>query len=487
MPKRKQRAQLKTKGSSGQDLARRQRWHSHGVDRQHASGELLEQENQPARLEVDDQQAEDRWEGMAWYARLLEYGHDDRPYEWGRDEVSDLLSSAIVGQRLHNVAPAPLRAQWRKALSSGNRTLDREDLEHRICSPWQEGADIGDQLREHIGPLTNVSIIAGFCDQADVLPMANKLLYYAPFWIRSPHEFENHSLRELIDHLFVRYQVPEVLYRVWMPARPQAFNSKWVQWFLCYAQGGSLHKLGQVSGAWAVGKGFQHAFSAQGESQSIRSAISATELKLLDLDPAVLPLLASFDRYLPDITSPWHHFEQRFLEHWRDTARWLHRYRDDLTIELARYLLQWAFAELRREGDFSWAGRTLEASIQHADEAFLGRHERFVAWSPLASPWSNDAGWSVVELTDTRALTREAVVLEHCVDGYASFCVSGRSAIFSLRYRNQPRVTIEWHRETEKVWQALGHRNRACTTEELNVIDEWLTHLRSSQAESQSP
>ena len=82
--------------------------------------------------------------------------------------------------------------------------------------------------------------------------------------------------------------------------------------------------------------------------------------------------------------------------------------------------------------------------------------------------------WTVTELTMSEALVAEARTMRHCVSSYDLRCAQGLSAIFSVRFGGERRVTVELEPSTRRVVQARGFANRACTDEELAVIYRWL-------------
>jgi hypothetical protein len=64
--------------------------------------------------------------------------------------------------------------------------------------------------------------------------------------------------------------------------------------------------------------------------------------------------------------------------------------------------------------------------------------------------------------------------MHHCVACYAGRCVSGHSAIVSVRSGDSRCVTVEINPLTKQVVQAKGLCNRQATTEEQTAIGLWL-------------
>jgi hypothetical protein len=476
MPKRKQKSILKTKDATGQPLAKRKRWYSHGVERQAArDAATVEQEANSLRYAQEEAQIE-QW--LQWDENDARHEDDrnDAFYDRYTDALAAHLTAMLARRLLLDVAPDSLRRRWQSQRPEAEAVLERQALEARIESPWQDSETLKQQAQQATGSLTNISLINQVCARENNAPCAMAIVYLAPLWIRQPATFTGTTLRALIDHLFVAYPVPEVLYRAWPgPYQTARGNDKWRQWFLCFAQGGSLYKLGQLAQGWEVSKRFAHQFAQHSGTESIHRAAIETELGLLGVSHRAAELLFACEPYLIDVTAVWGDYDRRFLAHWRDTVRWIDRNIDELDPGLVAYLLNWSYRQVRvHNREFSWAGRTVDASIAHANTYFESQGRPYARWKKLDMDWASTDGWSVVELGDTTELTREGMALSHCVGGYGQVCKSGRSAIFSLRYQEKPMVTIQLDPATGQIQQALGNRNRACSEEEMGQIKAWL-------------
>lgn len=476
MPKRKQKSLLKTKDATGQPLSKRKRWHSHGVERQAArDAAVIDQEARSLRYAQEEAQIE-QW--LRWHERDQrdDDARDNDFYERYTDALAEHLNSMLARRALLDVAPADLRRQWLGQRPPTETALDRQALEARIESPWRASASLKAQAEQATGSLTNISLINQTCAAANNAACAMAIVYLAPLWIREPADFAGSTLRELIDHLFVQYPVPEVLYKAWPSAEQTRYSdNKWRQWFLCFAQGGSLYKLGQQAQGWEVSKRFAHAFAQHRGNGSIARAAMETELALTGVSPQAAALLLSYEPYQIDVTAVWGAYDRLFRVHWRETAQWIDRHLSELDQGLVEYLLNWSYQQVRiHNREFSWAGRTVDASLNHANLFFESQGQPYARWQKLGRDWDSGDGWAVVELSNTTELAREGIVLSHCVGGYGQLCKSGRAAIFSLRQEGKPVVTIQLEPATGTVQQALGKQNRACSEQEMARIRAWL-------------
>src|SRR5262249_34166353 len=110
------------------------------------------------------------------------------------------------------------------------------------------------------------------------------LLLLAPFWIRSLGEWSPPSAdldaigRSLIEHLLLRYPVPEALPRPWRTANFPSL--KWVSWLVLLGQGASLRRAGSRFG-WSVSSGLLQRFLVAPADLEPREAVMWAEITRL--------------------------------------------------------------------------------------------------------------------------------------------------------------------------------------------------------------
>lgn len=482
MPKRKQPAKLITKDASGQLLARRKRRFSHGVERQAANDKALVEEAVETLLEHPEQAEAELWLDLDSAEARSEYLNDNDYYDRYLDEFATFIADVSTSRTLLEIAPAALQNLWLGLQPASDEVINREGLEARIESPWGPEPPTRQLILEHITPLTDLALIDAVCSSEDNLRCKKFILYFSPLWIRQPYEFRGNTLRELVEHLFVRYTVPEPLYAAWLGEHQEyGPDYKWFQWFICYGQGGSLPKLGQLAYGWEVSKKFQHQFAQLREPQPIIHAVVTTEMTLLDLSLQTKELLFAHAPYILDLTAHWHQFDATFLTHWRDTARWIEQHKEELDQYTVNYLLNWAHRQIQANQNFSWFGRTVAASIRHVDALSAANGQPFASWKKLDMDWQGPLGWRIIELNSTIELAREGTLLHHCIGGYGYRCTSGNSAIFSLRRFGKSVITIELEPNMREVKHALGDCNRACSVAEMELIQQWLADCESQR------
>ena len=81
--------------------------------------------------------------------------------------------------------------------------------------------------------------------------------------------------------------------------------------------------------------------------------------------------------------------------------------------------------------------------------------------------------WALVEIRNPKQLVTEGVAMGHCVAGYHSAIMSGKSSIWSLTLNNSRRLTIEVRNRTKNVVQVHGKYNRGPESRESAFVRGW--------------
>jgi hypothetical protein len=367
------------------------------------------------------------------------------------------------------------------------------------------------------------------------LEWVNLVVLFSKFWIRNPDDFEGTSKQSLIEHLFAKHPIPDLLYEQWSRL-DRAFDEEflWQYWLIMLGQGlkrsyanpklsGNFHKhLCRVP--W---------YQLPPHQRTAQVALMATEAKRLGASDRVVLQLARNAAFAENpLKMPW-----PFLEFFRDTVLWFRVYGDRLTDVQADEILAWAihmhterlqlvldeeipegyrhnfsgevlseWEKLRKHRRlFRWRGRTSESAataarryhdellaIQQAHEAAsLARIAGYyglrgeITWRRMN--WDFERGseeegqWSIVELCSLQELINEGATLNHCVATYAGKCIAGTSRIFSFRRKGKQTITIEIHCPTKQVRQARGLNNRAASKEEMEIILQWLACIKQKK------
>lgn len=337
-------------------------------------------------------------------------------------------------------------------------------------------------------------------------------LLFSRFWLRPlgtwalPRGSVNKKIKSLVNHLFVKYPVPEFLYDNWICKRRDRFSDygthytersdlpvlKWAVWLILMGQGASLHKASRHF-CWDISKSFESHLLRCPPMQTPVQAVMWAEIARLGGGTTEFNRLVANSSFIIDPTAQLERDD--FLSFWRATVRWLTLHREAVTDAESRLILDWGmhrFTEARRGGaaPFSWSGRSpnrvaaLALEYRESREKFRPGHD--LQWQNRGWNWDYElpsgVKWSVVELVSGKELFEEGRWMQHCVGSYAHLCAAGQSAIFSLRRNSQRAITIELNPRSKRLFQIRGERNRGATDEELAIVDQWCKSVVNEKA-----
>lgn len=285
----------------------------------------------------------------------------------------------------------------------------------------------------------------------------------------------------LINHQFVRYEVPLCLYRALLShegiqlifgepiaknAPPYPLEGRYREWFYAVAQGASFAKLVKS----VMTKREAHWFLQAPPMNSISTNVLWAKMVAAGLLPVAADFLIerlgvqqleALKERLPDLV--------RFYgEAWPQMAK---DDRDEIT-DFVRLCM--------RNPEFSFKGRTFGSMRKLSTAWHRSRHSvhvgAYVSWSQRFTPWEHRAkGFTIraEELTSNRGLYQEGHRQRHCVFSYLHRCMCGDSVIVSLRWypdavgseipRDLNRITIEVSHKEGQIVQIRGACNRRAT------------------------
>lgn len=337
------------------------------------------------------------------------------------------------------------------------------------------------------------------------------LLLLAPFWLRplaawTPPSTDDDALgRSLVDHVLVAYPVPPALYVPWADVAVPSL--KWASWLVLLGGGASLRRAAPMFGWKISSRLVHHLLQSPPRLQPLEAMVWAElaqrggtmcEFARMRRHPSFLVDLTS----TPDASTDDNERQraERFRAFWYATADWLVRHRDELTDDECERVLDWAMHRFTEDDGqqrapnqcFTLTGR---APVAAHEQALAYREALRVpygyewpqSWARRSWDWELGEGehtWTVHELATSAQLADESAAMRHCVASYAYRCVSGASAIFSLQRDGQRVITIELEPGSRRVVQARGPYNRACTADELALVERWLANTAPRDTES---
>ncbi len=387
--------------------------------------------------------------------------------------------------RLEGAMAAATRSEDEGAFTSGQgQRVER--LEQRLAAFTQSITHFPNspvllrQISDAIGEDVYLDVMQSAVRLVNGQHLVKNLCLFAPFWIRSPRTWTG-GKTALVDHLFVRYEVPCFLYPEWS-GEPGFPRLKWLCWFILFAQGGSLRRAAGLF-RWHLSSRFEHYLRMVSAEASPKEACAFAQVMGLGGSSNDCQRILSNPAFVVDKTDA----SESGLPSafWDATVRWVIAHQAAITDEQCDLLLSWAmheYTEAERSGapPFSWKGRGLR-SVLHRSVDYQRQRERpwsCYCWQRHGWDWQpiDPAldGWCFVELTSGEELFREGQALRHCVSGYAARCAAGHSAIVSVRFQEARRLTVEINPATGQVIQARGACNRPVTNEEQRALRRWV-------------
>jgi len=347
----------------------------------------------------------------------------------------------------------------------------------------------------------------------EILMAKLNLEYVTDSVIRDPNDYVAKSYNEekqligLINHMFVKYRVPDFFYYLFLQPKQivnrygattkQKYKYTYMfdiykKWFVTIAQGGSFRK--EVK---HIMSSKEAALFLKGPCEEIHENIWWAKMVNLGISNTnALKLIDRvFGNYFPDMggSSKCLHELLHFYAH--NIA--------DMDKDTFNDTADYICTKIREDAHFSFKGRTLNSIIMLSNEwhhqmqkAKLGQN---CQWEGMGIPlWIfdqyNNEIWDVQELTTNKQLLQEGKKNRHCVYSYVNRCMNGSSYIFSMRgynvrYANYnedgvflnwdydlssefTRITIEADRFGHII-QIRGPWNRRVNEKEYVVLRHW--------------
>lgn len=377
---------------------------------------------------------------------------------------------------------------WIPFRESSKQKLENRltDYQHMLESLDETAPEVDEMIERAAGGRGRINLVRSFLKRHTNL--AKSICLFSPFWVRDPATAEPENISDLLEHMFVEYEVPRFLYAEWNRMQKSSPRFEWLLWFVLLAQGGSLKRYCEGR-EWTVSPKFQHhLFDVPAAATPLQGCIYA-EVRRAGGS------LTDFERILQVpamVVNPvWFLMHERqgsrFPKFWYSTVSWLVRHRDRITDEQSERILSWAahlWSELQRvDAQFTWRGRSLERTIQESDEYYetFTKPIELTTWQ--SHSWNWDSGdlhpdkWTLTELTSGKLLLEESRAMRHCVAAYSDRCVVGASAIFSVRRNGKRQLTVDVNPQRKRATEIKGYGNRFPDEEEQWIVKLWLSRI----------
>ncbi len=277
-------------------------------------------------------------------------------------------------------------------------------------------------------------------------------------------------------HAYARYPVPAHLERIWLGGErlQPAEVARRKAWYLCVAQGGSLHR--EHTGAF-LNRKETHRFLAPPAGMGFTEALWYAVARGHSDDHGACRRVAG-SKVARGLPTPF----------WKDAARFF--VQNPAPINVVNDLVDYLEHRLAGNPAFSLKGRTLESLKVGAEEWHrdLARRAKVAggSWKGFDVPGyerlvpgerpHQDVTWTVRQILTGDELAEEGSRQRHCVASYKPRCVAGTCAIWSLRRRDwegeHRALTMEMNRAGDVV-QVRGYANRLATQQEMRHVNAW--------------
>lgn len=338
-------------------------------------------------------------------------------------------------------------------------------------------------LNEKIGSFENIEIVLNNCNTT----LAKVIVLFANFWMQTPISWKAKTKNSLAKYIFSKFDAPDFLIEPPTDDGYGRIHFKWICWYIIIGQGGSLKKAANFFD-WNIPSKFQHFLrKVPRDIQYPMQACVYAEVLRLGGSHIDFIRITNNESLMIDPTE--NSYDKNYLSFWRDTIKWLIDNGNQITNVESNIVITWAvhlYTESERDDafTFSWKGRGLVNTLNQARQYHESRFRKDwgnYKWKNYNWNWEyiDESGfqWAIEELTSSEELFEESMYMQHCVKTYSGRCVSGTSAILSLKQNDQRKLTIEVAPRLKSIVQALGKFNRRADKKEKEVVKIWAENV----------
>jgi hypothetical protein len=309
-----------------------------------------------------------------------------------------------------------------------------------------------------------------------------RIYEYNFFWINTvsswtPNSHNSHKqFISLVKHLFCKYKTPLFLFSAWFSEQAKEVDS-----FICLAQGDPFKKAGFGPEFEKFTKKQAFHFLQAPDHYTIPQALRYGQIMGLGGDHQLVDAVnasgVGFDEF-------WDSVVLLFINN-----PMLDRYQVGPIID---YIKSQKFGANAPHPTFNMKGRTAASLLNQTEIWHAGlRKERprnYLEWKPVGikefekeegqSTSKNHKIWKIVELLNSKELSKEGARQSHCVGSYGYSASSGRVSIWSLRLTThgvleESVVTIEVNNSNRSIVQARMKYNKYPDEKSNRLINEW--------------
>ncbi|OJJ18845.1 hypothetical protein BKI52_25065 [marine bacterium AO1-C] len=319
-------------------------------------------------------------------------------------------------------------------------------------------------------------------------------------WLKSPKGWMPKSIgnageilqQDLIDYLFVRYEVPQFMYQAWQDIDPLH-----ISWFIHLAQGQNIRTAPGMQAH--LTKKMAHEFLQAPTEYRIEDALIYGQVMAMGGRKSLVKKLSLLSTsYLCQDQEMWLTLLRLFinnpeLEEDQQVDRIVNYLNDRRLVKVQIDAYGQLGPQVTRK--VSLKGKTAKSLMREVkDWENSNRYGisagKLVTWTPNKVRnflyRANKADqkspiYRIMQLTNNYAIEREGEVMRHCVGSYLHRCESGDTSIWSLTATTcngvKPLLTIQLH-EGETIVQVRGKANSMPGVDESKIVRQWAKRER---------
>ena len=325
-------------------------------------------------------------------------------------------------------------------------------------------------------------------------------------WIRPLETWQvkrhnrDRQFSELLRHLFVAYDIPPFMDRVWLTE-----NETHQNWYIHIGAGQNIRTAPGIP--VALTKKMAHHFLSAPKQYTVEEALRWGQVQALGGNKRLMDALRG-TRMLGNFKNDefWLNVIRFFIANPMLDVSHVHPIIDYIwnqKFENQRVFVERGVVEEHDppQPNFSMKGRTPKTLLHQVNEWHrqLGRETRGGDFEWMRSEIGefhlregsekkrNLRYWYIRELLSTKELIHEGRKLQHCVRSYAKSCYTGKTSIWTMESEDengrQKTLTIEVSQRENLIRQVRGKRNRLPTEREKYILMQWARYEKLEIAE----
>jgi PcfJ-like protein len=278
-------------------------------------------------------------------------------------------------------------------------------------------------------------------------------------------------LRSFIDHVLVRYPMPEFFYQVW-----NSGTKLHKQWFAHLGSGKNFRTASKVPEG-LYGK-LTHYFLLAPHWMTLAQALTYGRVKGMDGSDKLAKAFARSP--LGDYLDMDFRYESLISLYIQDSGLTIPMIKPTLAFFMKKYILEGA-VDFPRDASL-FLERMKEAQQQEAYEKACSAFDKtafkaHITHHQITEVVVEKHVFQFSQIRTPLELRQEGKLMQHCVGGYVNQCKRGSCSIWSVTLRNEcynvnKRLTIEVLRN-RVISQVRGRYNRAATELETKAVYAW--------------